>query len=127
MSSSIWFYVDAGNDPCEPMYVKLVDGASASDTVEYNGAKTDIQKEEWQEWAIDLSLFSGINMANISQIIIGIGDGTQAANDGVIYIDDIALCASKCVLSERDPGFAFIDFAPLGYSASGDCIVDNQE
>jgi hypothetical protein len=124
---SIWFYGDADNDPCEPMYVKLTDGASASDTVEYNGAKADIKKEEWQEWAIDLSLFSGINMANISKITIGIGDGSQAANDGVIYIDDIALCASKCVLSERDTDFALIDFAPLGYSACGDCIVDNRE
>ncbi|MBN1392051.1 MAG: LamG domain-containing protein [Sedimentisphaerales bacterium] len=124
---SIWFYGNAGNDPCEPMYVKLTDGSSNDANVYYDGAMSDIRKEEWQEWVIDMSLFSGVNLANISQITIGIGDGSQAANDGTIYIDDIALCASKCALSKRNAGFALVDFAPLGYSASGDCMVDNQE
>jgi hypothetical protein len=44
-----------------------------------------------------------------------------------VYFEDIRLYETRCVLSERDPDFALVDFAPVGYLTSGDCKVDNQE
>ncbi len=128
----LWFYGQAGNDASHPMYVKLVDGDVSPHTgrVDYDGDMNDIKEPEWHEWVIDLQDFvddNDVNLANVSKIIIGIGDGIPAATDGTIYIEDIQLWASKCVLSERDPNFVLVDFAPVGYPASGDCKVDNRE
>jgi hypothetical protein len=130
---SLWFYGNLGNPIGEhdEMYFKLVDSDTPvhTATVFYSnyGDMTDLTEVSWHEWFIPLVDFSGVNLGKVSKIIIGFGDGTQAASDGVMYFEDIRLYASKCVLSERDIDFALVDFAPIGYSASGDCKVDNQE
>jgi hypothetical protein len=130
---SLWFYGNSGNPIGEhdEMYIKLVDSATPVHTAKvfYSdyGDMTDLREASWHEWFIPLTDFSGVNLRKVAKIIIGFGDGTQAASDGVIYFEDIRLYSSKCVLSERDSDFALVDFAPAGYSASGDCKVDNQE
>jgi hypothetical protein len=124
----LWFYGTVTNDPNEQMYVKLVDGDDVNGIVYYPDMN-DVKEQEWHEWNINLALFDacGVNLSDVNRIIIGFGDGIQAASDGIVYFDDIHLGTSKCVLSERDADFALVDFAPLGYSASGDCRVDYQE
>jgi hypothetical protein len=125
---TLWFYGSAGNDANEDMYVKLVD----SDTpvhaakVTYNDMD-DVREASWHEWSIPLTDFSGVNLRKVARIVIGFGDETPAFKDGTVYFEDIRLSASKCVLSERDPDFALVDFAPVGYSASGDCKVNIEE
>jgi hypothetical protein len=132
---SLWFYGDRFNpiSAHDDMYIKLVDSDTPvhTATVVYSsyGNITDLREEGWQEWNIPLADFSGVNMRKVKNIIIGFGDGTQAVSDGVVYFDDIRLYATRCILSERDPDFAPVDFAPLdanGYPI-GDCIVDYKE
>jgi hypothetical protein len=132
---SLWFYGNAGNDANEEMYVTLVDSDAPVHIAKVGykdyGDMNDVKVASWHEWSIPLIAFTAanpnFNLRKVARIVIGFGDGTQAASDGIVYFEDIRLYASKCVLSERDTDFALIDFAPVAYSASGDCIVDNQE
>jgi hypothetical protein len=136
---SLWFY----GDPCNPvgqhdkMYIKLVDSESPPNTatVFYSnyGDMNDLRNKKWQEWNIPLGDFifnnPSFNLSEVANIIIGFGDGTPPVSDGNMFFDDIRLYATRCVLSERYPDFARVDYAPLdanGYPI-GDCIVDYQE
>jgi hypothetical protein len=44
----------------------------------------------------------------------------------MVFIDDIRLYRSRCILSGRSADFAKADYAPLG-APSGDCVVDYRE
>ena len=69
------------------MYVKVSDFKVA-----YDGAPLDITAQEWKQRRIDLASI-GINLANVTRIAIGFGDGTtfRAGGSGVVYFDDIGL------------------------------------
>jgi hypothetical protein len=130
---SLWFYGDAGNPVSEhdKMYIKLVDSATPVHTakVMYDGGISDLREQCWHEWNIALQKFvdnNNVNLRKVAKIIIGFGDGTQAVSDGNMYFDDIRLYTTKCVLADRDPNFAKVDYAPSG-SPAGDCVVDYQE
>ena len=116
---SLWFYGQAGNDANKPMYVKLTDGASKSAKIIYDGDMNDIRKEQWQEWNIALQEFvdacSVLNLANVSRITIGFGDGVATEpveNKGNVYFEDIRLYIPRCMP----------DTVPD--SASGNCLID---
>jgi parallel beta-helix repeat protein len=102
----LWFYGQASNPVTEQMYIKLTDGDGDSGTVMY-GDMSDIKEPEWHKWSIDLALFDarGVNLANVSRITIGFGDGIAPGYDGLVYIEDIQLCAGKC-LGECAPEYA---------------------
>src|SRR4030042_4116650 len=102
------------------MYIKLVDGDNPprTATVEYRdyGDMNDIREPDWRQWNIILQDFvdnNDVNLANVSKIIIGFGDGTQAASDGTVYFEDIRLYLKRCF-----PGYYPVgDFVP-------DCTVN---
>ncbi len=91
---SLWFQGDPANDP-EPFYVALAN--ANSQPVVYNhpdaaAAQTGI----WTEWPIPLQTFAdrGVNLADVDQIIIGLGaKGNVMATGGAgeMLIDDIRL------------------------------------
>ncbi len=58
------------------------------------------QSESWNEWNIELSDFSGVNLAQVKKITIGVGDGTNSGQPGddrdSIYIDEIRVCPPRC-------------------------------
>jgi hypothetical protein len=127
----LWFYGTTTNDPNEQMYVKLTDGGDVSGIVEYDGDMNDIKEPEWQEWNIDLQDFvddNNVNLASVSRINIGFGDGTTRGT-GRVYFEDIGLCVTRCVLAKRSADFAKVDYAPLDIDnhPCGDCKVDYQE
>jgi hypothetical protein len=128
---SLWFY----GDPCNPvdqhdkMYIKLVD----SDTPDHNatvfysdyGDMTDLRETIWHEWNIPLTDFTSadpnFNLRKIKNVIIGFGDGTQAARDGIIYFDDIRLYITRCVpeMVEGDvDGNCAVDFKDFAIIAN---------
>jgi len=45
----------------------------------------------WRQWQIPLSAFSGVNMASVKTMSIGLGDRNNptAGGTGIVYIDDI--------------------------------------
>ena len=86
------------------MYVKLEDTFGTSYKV-VHPYKSAVESESWYEWTIDLKDFSGVKLANIKKITIGVGDGSNSGQSGVtvdmIYIDDITLCPCRCFNPEK--------------------------
>jgi hypothetical protein len=126
----LWFYGQATNDVNEKMYVKLTDGGNVNGIVYYPDMN-DVNEEEWHEWNIGLQDFvddNNVNLANVSRITIGFGDGNTRGT-GRVYFEDIGLCVTRCVLAERSADFAKVDYAPFdaNYYPGGDCKVDYQE
>ncbi len=121
-SLSLWFYGDPTNaaGANNQMYVKL-NGSK----VMYDLAKMDDLKEaSWHEWHIDLADF-GIDLTNVTEMVIGFGENNQTAGgSGTVYVDDIRLYIPRHVLSERTDDFARVDVAPAGFPYNGDCQVD---
>lgn len=78
-----------GNDP-EPLYVVVSDSAGQTKRVEH--ADLDIALTgDWVEWQIPFAELSGLNLASIKQVTIGLGnpENPQAGGTGVLYIDEI--------------------------------------
>jgi hypothetical protein len=97
------------------MYVGLADGDSET-FIDYDGDMNDIKLEEWQEWNIELSAFTGVTLTDVRTVYIGFGDRADVppgGGDGVVYMDDIRLYLPKCI-------------PELGPTAdlSGNCVVD---
>jgi hypothetical protein len=129
----LYFYGNAENDANEQMYVKLTDGDGSPHTAKviYDDDMDDIKEAEWHQWSILLQDFTNVSLTNVAEITIGFGDGNDpypAPNPaGTVYFDDIRLYPARCILSKRSPSFAKIDYAPVDYPLSGDCIIDYQE
>jgi hypothetical protein len=84
---SLWFRGEGGNTP-ERMFVAL-NGSS----VVYYGDPAATQTTIWTEWLIDLTDFTGIDLANVNTITIGFGtkNAVAAGGSGKMYFDDIRL------------------------------------
>lgn len=76
----IWFYGDPANTAGQ-MYVK-VNGKR----VDYDGDPANLLLKPWQFWYIDLSTLTGVNLASVTELVIGFEGG-----QGKVLFDDIAL------------------------------------
>jgi len=82
---SLYFYGDPNNAVTEKMYVKL-NGSK----VIYDGDADNITRIGWQPWNIELSSF-GVNLRNVTELIIGLERIGAVGGSGVVYIDDVRL------------------------------------
>ncbi|HUW17844.1 MAG TPA: hypothetical protein VMW16_00910 [Sedimentisphaerales bacterium] len=119
---TLYFYGDPNNDAnaTEQMYVALGD-ADSNAVVKYGDYPgedmSDIKKQEWQEWNIALTDFSGITLTAVKRMYIGFGDRDNHVTPGGwggVYFDDIRLYLPRCIPSRLKP------IADL----SDNCIVD---
>jgi hypothetical protein len=91
-----WQSQDIGisSNSAESMYVAVADGAGSS-VIVYHNDPAPTQVDVWTEWVIGLNQLAdqGVNLADVDNISIGIGDrnNPQAGGSGKIYIDDIRL------------------------------------
>ena len=111
---SLWFHGETSNTP-DTLYVALEDGAAQVRVATHPDPEA-LQVAGWQAWYIDMQQFSGVNLASIKKVYLGVGNRTspQMGGSGKLYIDDIRVCPPQCVPS-------------LGTSAadlSANCIVD---
>jgi len=114
----VWFYGNSTNSvgANDRMYIKL-NGVK----VPYDGDPADLQDASWQAWDIDLALFTGMDLTNVTQVSLGFGDDNGiAGGSGTVYFDGITLYPSICILSERSAELARVDFVP-------DCVIDHRE
>ena len=77
------------NSP-EPLYVTIADSAGQTRTV--TNARPDAAvNATWQPWQIPFGDLSGVNLARVREMTIGIGNRTSptAGGTGTVYIDDI--------------------------------------
>ncbi len=84
---SLWFRGTSGN-AADRIYVALNGTAVA-----YHDDPAATQKTGWNQWTIDLTAFTGVNLTNVNTITIGIGTkGSPAAGGtGTMHFDDIRL------------------------------------
>ncbi|MDD5326184.1 MAG: hypothetical protein PHY02_00015 [Phycisphaerae bacterium] len=113
---AMYFYgqPEGGEESEDYMYVKLTDGDGNEAVVLYDGEVNDINDQQWHQWSIDLSEFSGADLNDVARITIGFGDGAEPETIGTVYFDDIRLYPSRCLES------------PAG-DLTGDCAVDYRD
>jgi len=82
----------AGSVKPDVVYVALQDSAKHTATVTYPDPAITTTAA-WVEWKIPLSDFTGVNLAKITKMTIGVGDKSKATAGGLglLYIDDICL------------------------------------
>jgi len=80
---TLYFYGDSANSSGEQMYVKI-NGVE----VPYNDASSDITHGIWQQWDINLESLVGVDLQNVTELIIGFKNG---GGSGVVYFDNIRL------------------------------------
>lgn len=91
-----WQAQDIGieSNAAEPLYVE-VSNSSGSPVIVAHDDPAAATIDVWTEWVIPLQTFAdqGINLTNVDQIAIGLGDkgGVAPGGSGTIYIDDIRL------------------------------------
>jgi len=85
----LYVHGEAANT-AEPLYVALVDRDGQMAVVSHSDTAV-IQGDAWVQWQIPLSEFSGVNLANVATIYVGVGDRANptAGGTGMIYVDDI--------------------------------------
>jgi hypothetical protein len=79
----LWFYGDPNNAGTEQLYVKL---NSSKQTI----SGIDITLAEWQSAEVSLVDF-GINLANVTQVVIGLERTGSTGSEGILLMDDIML------------------------------------
>jgi len=119
---TLFFYGRPANPTAETMFCRIEDSSSnLSARINYGDQSgedmSDVQLEEWQEWNIPLSSFSGVDLTSVSKLRIGFGPENPTPNSediiGLVYFDDIRLYLPKCVPA----------YGPA-YDFSGNCVVD---
>ena len=76
------------------LYVTIEDSAGVAGVVRHPDLNAT-QQTQWQEWPIDLKVFSdvGVNLQGIKKISIGVGDRANPTpgSAGTLYFDDLRL------------------------------------
>jgi hypothetical protein len=88
---TVWFYGGTGNT-AELLYVVVEDSAGNIKVVSHTDPAV-IQAASWQQFNIPFTSLTGVNMASVKKMSIGIGNKTTPAAGGAgkVYIDDIRL------------------------------------
>jgi hypothetical protein len=111
---TLWFHGETGNAP-ETLYVAVEDSTGQVRVTTHPNPEA-LQRAAWQQWNIALTQFSGVNLASVKKMYLGVGNRSnpQAGGSGKLYIDDIRIYPPRCVPSLAKPA---VDL-------SGNCIVD---
>ena len=91
---TLWVRGDQINivEPTDSLYLGVKD-AAGSEAVAVAASAPDLLKSYWQQKTIDLSALAGVDLSQVTEIIIGIGNRTspQTGGLGTLLIDDIVL------------------------------------
>jgi hypothetical protein len=73
-----------------PLYLIVEDKAGKTKTV-VNPDAAAVTKGAWTEWKIALADLSGVNVAAVTKLTLGVGDpaNPKAGAAGMLYLDDI--------------------------------------
>ncbi|MHC4618452.1 MAG: LamG-like jellyroll fold domain-containing protein [Planctomycetota bacterium] len=120
---TLFFYGDPNNDAnaTEQMYVTLR-ANDVNATVEYgyypDEDMNDIKKDEWTQWDVALTDFSGLDLSVIQKMYIGFGDkgGGVPGGYGDVHFDDFRLYLRKCVPWRLKPAMDFTDDCKVDFS-----------
>jgi len=112
-----WQSQDIGiaSNTADQLYVAVEDATGKSAVVKHEDPNAVLQ-DTWQEWNIALKDFTGVNMAAVKKMVIGVGDraNPQSGGAGSLYVDDIRLYIPRCLTDVLKPAA----------DANDDCVVD---
>ncbi len=93
--TGVWQTAEVGvaqpaGSQAEKMYVTIEDSAGNSATAVHPDDAITLHLA-WQEWSIPYSTLSGVNLARVNKMVIGVGSRTAPTAGGadVVYVDDI--------------------------------------
>jgi hypothetical protein len=92
---TLYFFGDPANSAGEQMYLKI-NGVE----VLYDGASSNLTHGIWQPWNIDLSSLGGVDLQNVTELIIGFKNG---GGSGVVYFDAIRLNPATEIPNSQAP------------------------
>jgi len=75
-----------------PLYVRLEDASKHAATAVCLDVAV-VTSAKWTQWRIPLNSFTGVNLAKVKKLCLGVGDtaDSKAGGAGLLYIDDICL------------------------------------
>jgi hypothetical protein len=81
-----------GNDP-DQLYVVVQDSKGNSTVVPHPDGVNAVLKDQWTEWLIPLTQFTGVDLTNVKMMGIGVGNRTNPVADGAgsLHIDDVRI------------------------------------
>jgi len=75
----------------DALYISIEDSAGKTATVAYNDPAI-FTTEAWTEWVISLADFTGVDMAAVTKMAIGVGSKTAVSKAaGMLLIDDVRI------------------------------------
>ena len=85
----LYFRGKTANAPA-PLYVAIED-ASKRVAIVVHADPAAVNAPKWTQWKIPLSRFTGVNLAAVKKLSIGVGDrnASKAGGTGKLFIDDI--------------------------------------
>jgi hypothetical protein len=95
----IWVAGNPANG-ADPIYVALQDSDGVSAVV-VNPDPLAAQDSNWAAWIVPLDKFTGVNLASVAMLAVGVGNG-QPGGAGAIRIDDITLVRPLVVTAPAD-------------------------
>jgi hypothetical protein len=99
-----------------PLYVTVEDKAGKKKTV-VNPDAAAVTKNTWTQWKIALSDLTGVNLAAVKKLTIGVGNNVTptAGAVGMLYVDDIAFGKPATLINlATNGGFETGAVAPWG-------------
>ena len=95
---TVFWRGNAGNG-ADRLYVTVEDSAGKQATVTNTDA--DVKVTSWVEWKIPLSSLTGVNLAKVKKLYIGVGNRKAPAmgGTGTVYVDDVRLTKPPAAVS----------------------------
>jgi hypothetical protein len=80
-----------GNSP-DDLYLVVEDSAGKTAVV-VNPDRAAVNATTWTEWKVPLSTLTGVNLAKVKKMYLGVGDRKSPAANGTgrVYLDDLRL------------------------------------
>jgi hypothetical protein len=119
-SPTNWIFGNIGTNDPEQLYVALSDGTNTA--VVNHPDPNAATLTDWQEWNIELTQFGSINLNDIKNVYVGLGDRDNhpdPGGSGAIYVDDFRACPPRCVASYAKP--------QADIATPYDCVVDEKD
>ncbi|NQV31563.1 MAG: LamG domain-containing protein, partial [Phycisphaeraceae bacterium] len=82
--------------PSEFLYVTLTDSQGNSDTIQHSGPVSLFNDVQWHSWHIPMDGFVSVDLSDIKDMSIGMGDRSAAGagSQGILYIDAVRLTSA---------------------------------
>jgi hypothetical protein len=102
------------------LYVAVVDAAGNQAVVPHPGNPNAVLNEDWTTWKIHTSLLAGLDLKNITSVIIGVGD-VEAGGTGVIEVRNVRV-VKPFSITVKNASFETVTLPTASGTAPNTCV-----